>query len=52
MMNHRETWAEERRAGEDKPVRRNVTKTEPETRAPAPVSAPRVILRRSRDDQN
>jgi len=61
MMNHRETWAEERRAptpeewqkilsGEDKPVRtRAEKKIEPESQAPAPQAA-RVILRRSKSE--
>ena len=62
MMNHRESWAEERRApsldewkkilsGEDKPVRKRAEKTEePESVPAAPSSAPKVILRRSRPE--
>ena len=62
MMNHRETWAEERRApsleewkktlsGEDKPVRKRAEKTEePASVTAAQTSAPKVILRRSRPE--
>lgn len=61
-MNHRESWAEERKAptreewartlsGEDKPVRKRAEKpVQEETTAPTPVTAPKVILRRSRGE--
>jgi hypothetical protein len=63
MMNHRESWAEERRSPsreewlkilsgpspEDKPVRKRAEKSEEPTQAAAPASSgPKVILRRSR----
>lgn len=58
MMNHRESWAEERQApsleewqkilsGEDKPVRKRVEKA-PEPAAAPPPSVPKVILRRTK----
>lgn len=62
MMNHRESWAEERRApspeewarivsGEDKPQRKRAPRGEDEAAtqekaAPAAAATPRVILRR------
>ncbi len=62
MMNHRESWAEERKAptleewqktlsGEDKPVRTRTPKeVVPEQAAPAP-QASKVILRRKPEGQ-
>lgn len=63
MMNHRESWAEERKApskeewartlsGEDKPVRKRQPKAETtEPVQPSVSSVPRVILRRSRPEE-
>jgi hypothetical protein len=59
MMNHRESWAEERRAptldewrktlsGEDKPVRKRAEKPEEITPEATPSTGPKTILRRSR----
>jgi hypothetical protein len=62
MMNHRESWAEERRApsrqewqkilsGEDKPVRKRAERAPEEEKSVASESsAPKVILRRSRSE--
>ena len=61
MMNHRETWAEERAApsfeqwqrilsGEDKPVRKRAEKTPDPVTTPAPSAAPKTILRRSKSE--
>jgi hypothetical protein len=63
QMNHRESWAEERKApsreewartlsGEDKPTRKPREKKaeEPEAPAPAAPTAPKVILRRTRTE--
>jgi hypothetical protein len=61
MMNHRESWAEERKAptydewvktlaGEDKVPRKRSPKEEAPAEAPSPASAPRVILRRPRTE--
>jgi hypothetical protein len=62
-MNHRESWAEERRApsaeewqkilsGEAAPTKKRAsTPKEPQAvSTPAPVEAPKVILRRSRSE--
>ena len=59
-MNHRESWAEERKApskeewakvlsGEDKPTRQRRAAAEPEAEKPelTPKQPPKVILRRS-----
>ncbi len=63
LMNHRESWAEERRApskeewarvlsGEDKPARRRAApEAQPETvQPPTQAEAPKVILRRKREE--
>jgi hypothetical protein len=61
MMNHRETWAEERKAptleewqktlsGEDKPVRVRAEKPAVAEAVKAEPSAPKVILRRTRPE--
>lgn len=63
LMNHREAWAEERRApseeewqktlsGDDEAPRKRTPKPKEEPVAPVPVasSAPKVILRKSRSE--